>query len=133
MSARTISAGLAMAAAAIAVVAPGSTLIVIDLRRYERWVLDAHAELHRRGIWSAGLTDSMLSPIASKAEVTFVVTAGAVGPFDSHVGTLGVLNLADQDPPRSLKSAGGGQQIGYDDRYYDPRGRTFYVKGEVRF
>lgn len=47
--------------------------------------------------------------------------------------TLGVLNLADQDPPRSLKSAGGGQQIGYDDRYYDPRGRTFYVKGEVRF
>jgi iron complex outermembrane receptor protein len=47
--------------------------------------------------------------------------------------TLGVLNAADQDPPRSLKSAGGGQQIGYDDRYYDPRGRTFYVKGEVKF
>lgn len=77
----------------IAVIAPESTVIVIDLRRYERWVLDAHAELHRRGVWSAGLTDSMLSPIASKAEVTFVVTAGAVGPFDSHVGTLGVLNL----------------------------------------
>jgi iron complex outermembrane recepter protein len=47
--------------------------------------------------------------------------------------TIGVLNLTDEDPPRSLKSAGGGQQIGYDDRYYDPRGRTFYVKGEVRF
>ena len=47
--------------------------------------------------------------------------------------TLGVLNLADQDPPRSLKSAGGGQQIGYDDRYYDPRGRTWYAKGEFKF
>jgi iron complex outermembrane receptor protein len=47
--------------------------------------------------------------------------------------TLGVRNLADQDPPRSLKTAGGGQQIGYDDRYYDPRGRTFYVKGEIKF
>lgn len=47
--------------------------------------------------------------------------------------TLGVLNLADQDPPRSLKSAGGGQMIGYDDRYYDPRGRTFYAKGEFKF
>lgn len=47
--------------------------------------------------------------------------------------TLGVLNLGDESPPRSLKSAGGGQQIGYDDRYYDPRGRTVYVKGEFKF
>jgi iron complex outermembrane receptor protein len=47
--------------------------------------------------------------------------------------TLGVKNLTDEDPPRSLKSAGGGQQIGYDDRYYDPRGRTWYVKGEFKF
>lgn len=77
----------------IAVLAPTATVVVIDLRRYERWVLDAHAELHARGVWSAALTDSMLSPLASAAEVTFVVTAGAVGPFDSHVGTLSLLNL----------------------------------------
>jgi DNA-binding MurR/RpiR family transcriptional regulator len=77
----------------IAVLAESATAIVIDLRRYERWVLDAHAELHARGIWSAGLTDSMLSPIASTARVTFVVSAAAVGPFDSHVGTLSILNL----------------------------------------
>jgi iron complex outermembrane receptor protein len=51
----------------------------------------------------------------------------------SIAATLGVLNLADESPPRSLKSAGGGQQIGYDDRYYDPRGRTVYVKGEFKF
>lgn len=77
----------------IAVLPESATAIVIDLRRYERWVLEAHAELHARGIWSAGLTDSMLSPIASTAEVTFVVSAAAIGPFDSHVGTLSVLNL----------------------------------------
>jgi iron complex outermembrane recepter protein len=47
--------------------------------------------------------------------------------------TGGVLNLFDQEPPRSLKSAGGGQQIGYDDRYYDPRGRTLYANIEVKF
>ncbi len=47
--------------------------------------------------------------------------------------TLGILNVANESPPRSLKSAGGGQQIGYDDRYYDPRGRTVYVKGEFKF
>jgi iron complex outermembrane recepter protein len=32
-----------------------------------------------------------------------------------------------------LKSAGGGQQIGYDDRYYDPRGRTLYANVEFKF
>jgi iron complex outermembrane receptor protein len=47
--------------------------------------------------------------------------------------TAGVLNVLDKDPPRSLKSAGGGQMIGYDDRYYDPRGRTFYGNVQVKF
>ena len=47
--------------------------------------------------------------------------------------TLGVLNLTDKDPPRSFKTAGGGQQIGYDDRYYDPRGRSVYANVGLRF
>lgn len=47
--------------------------------------------------------------------------------------TAGVLNLTDADPPRSLKSAGGGQQIGYDDRYYDPRGRSLYANLALKF
>lgn len=77
----------------IAVMAPNATVVVVDLRRYERWVLDAHAAIHDRGIWTVGLTDSMLSPIASIAEVALVVSAHAVGPFDSHVGTLSLLDL----------------------------------------
>lgn len=47
--------------------------------------------------------------------------------------TAGVRNLADKAPPLSLQSGGGGNQIGYDGRYYDPIGRTFYVRGDVRF
>ena len=35
----------------------------------------------------------MLSPIAARAAVTFLVSAGSEGPFDSHVGTLALLNL----------------------------------------
>lgn len=77
----------------IALATAGTTVVVIDLRRYERWVLDAHAALRAKGVWSVGLTDSMLSPIASGCEVTFVVSAAAVGPFDSQIGTLSVLNL----------------------------------------
>ena len=51
------------------------------------------------------------------------------------VFTLGVLNLADEDPPLSLSTGGvnKGQQIGYDDRYYDPRGRTWYLNASYKF
>jgi DNA-binding MurR/RpiR family transcriptional regulator len=77
----------------IAVLADSAVVVVVDLRRYERWVLDAHQLLADRGIWTAGLTDSMLSPIAARADVTFLVSAGSDGPFDSHVGTLALLNL----------------------------------------
>jgi iron complex outermembrane receptor protein len=48
---------------------------------------------------------------------------------------LGLINVFNTDPPRSL-SVGGynqGQQNGYDDRYYDPRGRTFYANLGYRF
>lgn len=77
----------------IALLQAGATSVVIDLRRYERWVLDAHVALRAKRAWTVGITDSMLSPIAADAEVAFLVTAASVGPFDSHVGTLSVLNL----------------------------------------
>jgi iron complex outermembrane receptor protein len=39
----------------------------------------------------------------------------------------GILNVFDAEPRRSLKTTGGGLIIGYDDRYFDPRGRTLYA------
>ncbi len=49
--------------------------------------------------------------------------------------TGGVLNLADTKPPLSISSSGSnrGQQFGFDDRYYDSRGRTWYVNASYRF
>jgi iron complex outermembrane receptor protein len=44
----------------------------------------------------------------------------------------GVKNLADRNPPLSLR-ASSGHQIGYDPRYADPMGRTFYVTGNYTF
>lgn len=67
-------------------------LIAIDLRRYERWVLDAAAVTVRAGGLVVALTDSTLSPLARQAEVAFVVAAEGAGPFDSHVGTLALAN-----------------------------------------
>ena len=89
----------------IALADPTSTAVVIDLRRYERWVLLAHAALADRGVWSAVLTDGVLSPLAQRADSTFVVTAGSVGPFDSHVGTLAVLNLITNSVADALRAS----------------------------
>ncbi len=49
--------------------------------------------------------------------------------------TAGVLNIFDRAPPLSLVISGinKGQMVGYDDRYYDPRGRTFYINGNFAF
>lgn len=56
-------------------------------------------------------------------------------PMPSLLLTAGILNLLDEDPPFSLSTAGvnKGQQFGYDDRYYDPRGRTYYVSASYKF
>jgi iron complex outermembrane receptor protein len=47
--------------------------------------------------------------------------------------TAGIKNIADKAPPLSLQTGGGGNAVGFDGRYYDPIGRTFYVQGDVKF
>jgi len=47
--------------------------------------------------------------------------------------TAGVRNLANKAPPLSLQTGGGGNAVGFDGRYYDPTGRIFYVRGDLRF
>jgi iron complex outermembrane receptor protein len=49
--------------------------------------------------------------------------------------SVGLLNVFDRDPPLSISTGGAnrGQQFGYDDRYYDPRGRTFYTNFSYKF
>jgi iron complex outermembrane receptor protein len=49
--------------------------------------------------------------------------------------TAGVLNLFDSAPPLAISNGGlnRGQQFGYDDRYYDSRGRTWYLNASYSF
>ena len=77
----------------VALLRPIDVMVTLDLRRYERWVVDVARSAADAGVWSLALTDSVLSPLAAVAEVTFVVSAASAGPFDSHVGTLAVFNL----------------------------------------
>ena len=79
-------------ARSVALLVPGDVVLAIDLRRYERWLLDAAERAVDGGAVLVAVTDSLLSPLARRASATFVVSAGGAGPFDSHVGTLALLN-----------------------------------------
>lgn len=77
----------------VALMAEGDVVLAIDLRRYDRWVIDAAKDARQRGTWCAAVTDSLLSPLAALADRTFTVAAAGGGPFDSHVGTLALANV----------------------------------------
>lgn len=88
----------------LAHVADGDVLLAIDLRRYERWVLDASVLATDRGAVVIAVTDSVLSPLARDAAAVFVVAAEGAGPFDSHVGTLALLNALTSGVARRLRA-----------------------------
>jgi DNA-binding MurR/RpiR family transcriptional regulator len=76
----------------LAACGPGSVVVALDLRRYERWVVDAVARAVAAGAAAVAVTDSPLSPLAAPAAVSFVVAAEGAGVFDSHVGMLALTN-----------------------------------------
>jgi len=51
--------------------------------------------------------------------------------LDDSLGiTFGITNLTDEPPPLSLRTSGAGHQVGWDPRYSDADGRTFFLKAE---
>lgn len=70
-----------------------AVVVVVDLRRYERWLLDAVEQARQAGHTLVALSDGVLSPLAMGADHSFAVAAGSVSPFDSHVGTLALFDL----------------------------------------
>ncbi len=52
---------------------------------------------------------------------------------DSLGLTFGVRNLADKEPHLSLRTSGAGHQVGWDPRYTDGFGRTYYLQASYAF
>ena len=80
-----------------------AALVAIDMRRYERWVVEHAARAASAGAAVVAVTDSLLSPLAERAAVTFVVSAESAGVFDSHVGTLALCNVLVTGTARRLR------------------------------
>jgi DNA-binding MurR/RpiR family transcriptional regulator len=91
----------------VAQLAEGDLLVVIDLRRYDRWLLDTVEQARSRGLRLVVLTDSVLSPLAGGAQWCLVVAAAAAGPFDSYVGALALGNLVVAATAQRLRRVAG--------------------------
>lgn len=73
-------------------VAEGDVVVAIDLRRYDRWVVEAVDVAAAAGATVVAVTDGPLSPLAAEAAHVLVVEAEGVGPFDNYVGALAALS-----------------------------------------
>ncbi len=67
---------------------PDDTALVIDQRRYDRWVLSALGLVARSGVYIISFSDSPLSPLADNSAAAFTVSGRGPGPFDSQVAAL---------------------------------------------
>ncbi|MGH8918524.1 MAG: MurR/RpiR family transcriptional regulator [Actinomycetes bacterium] len=85
----TLLGGSAVAVARrMAGLVPDDTLVVVDIRRYERWLVEMVRLARQRSAQVLVLTDSPLSPLAGMAHETFFLAAHGIGPFDSMTGSL---------------------------------------------
>jgi DNA-binding MurR/RpiR family transcriptional regulator len=55
-------------------------------------VLETARRLVDAGAVLVSVTDSAFSPLAQRARHTFVVSARSPGPFDSHAGTIAMVD-----------------------------------------
>ncbi|MBY0277886.1 MurR/RpiR family transcriptional regulator [Candidatus Binatia bacterium] len=70
----------------------GDAVVVVDLQRHERWLVDAARRASACGARRIVLADGPLSTLVEDAQHVFSVAADAAGPFDSQVGILALLN-----------------------------------------
>ena len=90
---KSLTGPAAVMAADIADAGPGDVAIVIDFPRYESMVLDGASRLAKAGVWMAAITDGPLSPLAAIADNWLGTDVDAVGPFDSVVPAVAVVEV----------------------------------------
>lgn len=81
-----------VAARVLARLAGGDTLVAIDIRRYESWLVELARWAVDAGAALIAITDGPLSPLAGLAAETLTMSAEGVGPFDSMTAGIALAN-----------------------------------------
>lgn len=96
-------------ARALAHLGRGDVAVALDVRRYDRWLLDAAGRVARAGADVVVVTDSRLSPLAAHATHAFAVATGGPGPFDSHLGALALVEALLAGVAAALRAPATGR------------------------
>lgn len=72
---------------------PGDVVVAIDVRRYERWMLDAVAQAASGSVAIIGISDGPTSPLLARADHRLVVGVSSPGPFESATGVVALMHL----------------------------------------
>jgi DNA-binding MurR/RpiR family transcriptional regulator len=72
---------------------PRDTAVVLDFFRYRRRVVEAARVLAREGLSLVAITDSPLSPLVELTDHWCEIEVPAVGPFDSSVPAVAIVEL----------------------------------------
>lgn len=82
----------------------GDVVVVVDLRRYDAWVLEVARFAADAGATIVAVTDGPLSPLASLADHAVTVAADGIGPFDNYVGALALLTTVTAGVAQRLRT-----------------------------
>ena len=93
----------------LSLLSPTDVLVVIDVRRYERWVLDAAEQAAARGSTVVAVTDGPTSPLSALGRHRFVVSVDSPGPFESATGVVALLHLIVTEVAAVLRSTAQGR------------------------
>ena len=80
-----------------------ATLVVIDLRRYERWLLEAFEQAREAGTRSSRSRTGRCRRWRWPPTTRSPSPRTSVSPFDSHMGTLALLELLVADVAERLR------------------------------
>lgn len=88
---------------------PTDVVVVLDVRRYERWVLDAAEQAAAGGTTIVAVTDGPTSPLSALAHHRFVVAVDSPGPFESATGVVALLHLVVTEVAAALRATAQGR------------------------
>lgn len=106
---RVIDGPVPRVARQVAMFGPGDVVLALDVRRYERWVVDAASQAADHGAALVAVSDGPTSPLFARADHRFVVGVGSPGPFESATGVVALLHLLVTEAAALRRDDAGGR------------------------